>query len=161
MALRIMFDRGTATATPHARQLATLPESLAGNLGQSDLALRRLAAERALDEVLAESFPASDPPSWTLGVVRPPPVQRAPYDGVREQTVTRAPRPQPAAGGVLDVSGDRRVERTFIDGLISLAAATGLVLLVPFAVLLVGVPIALLVRGLLEALGWLFSFVSP
>ena len=28
----------------------------------------RLAAERALDAVLADSFPASDPPSWTLGV---------------------------------------------------------------------------------------------
>ena len=156
-----MFDRGTATATPHARQLATLPESLTANRGQSDVGLRRLAAERALDEVLAESFPASDPPSWTLGMVRPPPAPRAPYDGVPAQTVTRAPRPQSAAGGVLDGSGVRRVERTFTDGLISLAAAIGLVLVVPFGILLVGVPIALLVRGLLEALGWLFAFVSP
>jgi len=29
---------------------------------------RRLAAERALDAILADSFPASDPPPWTLGV---------------------------------------------------------------------------------------------
>jgi bifunctional UDP-N-acetylglucosamine pyrophosphorylase/glucosamine-1-phosphate N-acetyltransferase len=29
---------------------------------------RTLAAERALDAVLADSFPASDPPPWTLGV---------------------------------------------------------------------------------------------
>jgi hypothetical protein len=32
----------------------------------------RLAAERALDEVLADSFPGSDPPSWNSGIVRPP-----------------------------------------------------------------------------------------
>jgi hypothetical protein len=28
--------------------------------------------ENDIDEVLAESFPASDPPPWTLGVPAPP-----------------------------------------------------------------------------------------
>lgn len=30
----------------------------------------RLAAERAIDDVLADSFPASDPPSWNPGIAR-------------------------------------------------------------------------------------------
>ena len=30
----------------------------------------RLAAERAIDDVLADSFPASDPPSWNPGLTR-------------------------------------------------------------------------------------------
>ena len=38
---------------------------------------RKLAAERAIDDVLADSFPASDPPSWNPGVVRPDPVDLA------------------------------------------------------------------------------------
>ena len=32
-----------------------------------------LAAEQALDEILADSFPASDPPSWNPGIARPQP----------------------------------------------------------------------------------------
>jgi len=48
---------------------------------------------------------------------------------------------------------------TLVDIAISFAGATGIVLLVPFAILLVGVPIVLSVRGVVEALGWLLGSI--
>ena len=48
-------------------------------------------------------------------------------------------------------------ERTFLQGLVSLAGAAGIALLVPFAILLVGLPVVLAVRGVLEVIGWLFG----
>jgi hypothetical protein len=48
-------------------------------------------------------------------------------------------------------------ERTFPRGLVSLAGAAGIALLVPLAILLVGLPVVLAVRGLLEVAAWLFG----
>jgi hypothetical protein len=44
------------------------------DLRPGDLEHRRItaASERAVDQALADSFPASDPPPWTLGVVYAP-----------------------------------------------------------------------------------------
>lgn len=42
---------------------------------------------------------------------------------------------------------------TFLKGVASLAGASALVLLVPFAVVLIGLPVAIAIRLLIEAIG--------
>jgi hypothetical protein len=42
---------------------------------------------------------------------------------------------------------------------VSLAGAVGLVLLLPFALLLIGIPIAFAVRGVAEVASWLLALV--
>lgn len=113
----------------------------------------RLAAERALDEVLAESFPASDPPSWNPGIVHPAPAGHLTGGAALAKD---AERPLPVAD-VVDVSRRAHAHRTFLQALMSLFEAAGLALLMGVAILLIGLPIALVVRGLLEAVGWLFG----
>jgi hypothetical protein len=44
-----------------------------------------------------------------------------------------------------------------VQGLVSLAGAAGIALLVPLVILLIGLPIALSVRGVLELFSWLFG----
>ena len=58
---------------------------------------------------------------------------------------------------VIDVSRPAHGERTFLQALVSLFGAAGLALLFGVAILLIGLPIALVVRGVLEAVGWLFG----
>ncbi len=89
-------------------------------------------AQGAVDQELADSIPASDPPPCTRGIASVPPERHA------------ATRTSPLPGPV-----------TFGQGLASLAGASGICLLVPFVILIVGLPVALAVRAVLEAVTWL------
>jgi hypothetical protein len=75
-------------------------------------------------------------------------------------TARREERRDDPRQGVLDVSLPRDSRRTLVHGLASLAAAAGLVLLVPVVMLLVGLPVVLAVRGLLHAIDWLVALAG-
>ena len=122
-------------------------------------AITKPISERALDEVLADSFPASDPPSWNSGITRPEPAGRSgEHRDVGDAIPTAGPLPARRTD-VLDVSLPSQGDGGFISAVGSFGAVIGIVLLVPFVFLLVGLPIVLLMRGLIEAMGWLSSLV--
>jgi hypothetical protein len=100
-------------------------------------------AENQIDDVLAGSFPASDPPSWNLS--------RAEADPADSQTAGPA---RPAAMPVHPTSGAAAPSRgrsawRFI---VSTLGAIALPLLLPIFVVLL--PFALLYRLVLSATGW-------
>ena len=92
----------TRTAIEHRE--GTVTASLAIAVG-----IDGLAAERAIDDVIADSFPASDPPSWNSGVARPAPVGPfAPQVSATATTpISDAGDADAGAGDVVDVSDHR------------------------------------------------------
>ena len=108
-------------------------------------------SEAALDEALAESFPASDPPAWNQGITRPVPVSQAKSDAHLDGR-------DAGRGGAAAERHDVRSPpgRSVLQAFTSQAGALGIVLLVPLAILALGIPIALVLRGVIEAVGWLW-----
>lgn len=98
------------------------------------------ALASSIDATLSDSFPASDPPSWNPAIARPSP------SGVIA--------PLPLVTDVIDVSRPKD-ERTFLQPLVSVAAAAGIALLVPFVILLLAAPFALAVRAVGEGIAWI------
>ena len=118
---------------------------------------RQPATEQALDQILADSFPASDPPSWNSGTaVLEPAVSVAPDPGRLHAVADIGDRTR--ASDIVDVSRPD-ADRSHLQGLVSFAAAAGIALFVPFGILLVAVPIALSIRGALELVSRLFGVV--
>jgi hypothetical protein len=135
---------------------AVLPMTVDRVAEESDERRRRLAAEQALDQVLADSFPASDPPSWNPGIALLNPAVDVEPEAERSESIAGTAA-RTGTSGIIDVSRPSSADRTFLQGLVSLAGAAGIALLVPFAILLVGLPIALSIRGVVELFGWLFG----
>jgi hypothetical protein len=135
---------------------AILP-SIVDSVGEeSDQRRRRLVAEQALDQVLADSFPASDPPSWNPGIALLNPVVGVEPQAERSKRIANMSA-LTSTPEIIDVTRRSGAVRTFLHGIVSLAGAIGIALLIPLAILLVGVPIALAVRGALELFSWFFG----
>jgi len=95
--------------------------------------LRSMLTVDPVDDALAGTFPASDPPGWSPGIARLAP---------------EIYRPPEERGRSMDS------ERTLLQEMVSLIGAVGLALLVPLAILALGMPIALGVRAAIAVAAW-------
>jgi hypothetical protein len=104
-------------------------------------AITRAEYERELDAAIAGSFPASDPPPWTLGASSWMDLEVA----------------VPKAGSVPAVTEEIVRDGSRVGGvrLASLGEAMALTAMVPLAILIAGLPVVALVWGVANAVAWL------
>jgi hypothetical protein len=109
----------------------------------------------AIDEALVGTFPASDPPAWTPGIVRPAPwIGKTPADGytVNDHMID-------VRTDVIDLSRSPHSARTGAQAVASLIGAIGLALAVPLAIVAAGTLVMLGMRGVLAAAAGLLALI--
>lgn len=105
---------------------------------KTQYAFTRADYERELDLTLAGSFPASDPPYWTLGVS--PSRAESVFDPARPAAVDVVVRDGARYGG---------------SRLTSLAEALALMATLPLAIVIAGAPVVAVVWVITYAVAWL------
>lgn len=105
-----------------------------------------------IDDVLAGTFPAGDPPAWTSGIARPAPALTAP------STDTSPPDADVDATGASGM-GEERDATSAVPALgpalVSVMGSENLALLLPVAFLVIGVSVPFALRGLLGGPYWI------
>jgi hypothetical protein len=108
-----VFETRSAMQYQNGAAAAVLPSTaLAGAaVRKADVRPDHLAAEHAVDEILAESFPASDPPSWNSGTAHLNPVGRQVDPGRPIEIATESRHTAVSREGVIDTSREVDVLR--------------------------------------------------
>jgi hypothetical protein len=111
------------------------------------------ARERKVDDVLADSFPASDPPPWTLGRAPASPVDST---DVESADTTRDNAPAWSSLTTVVVAGGQKTARQWLATVVGGVAAA---MMIPLGILLIGIPIAVATRTLIEVAAWVAAVV--
>jgi hypothetical protein len=154
----LVVDAALPTAVPSREQHSHRRSAEARKKATTTGRRRKEEAEKKVDSVLADSFPASDPPSWTSGIARPGSSRDA-KERAAATLFGHAGGTEIGDSATTGVPGPDINRRTLVHSLVSLTGAVGVALLMPIAILLIGLPIAISIRAMRKAISWIAELI--